>query len=340
MNTIAVTGAAGVVGSVLVEHLSRAGHRVAAIDHRAPPQALASWWQEVQSEGGALVTPIEADIRDASALTQIFGDTKVGGVIHMAAVTAGPERESHDPESIVDINVGGTLAVARAMRANGIQRLVHVSSNAVYGPVVYETDLIDEDKTVPRPAALYGVTKLAGEGLIRRLGDLWSMNVTIARLSSVFGPWEHATGVRDTLNPIFQATVAALSDRPARFTRPCRRDWIYNRDVADALVRLLSAETLKHPVYHVGPGPDAVWSVEDWCVLLAGRYPSFVHGLVDEPGAATINLHEPADRAPMSTTRLVADTGFQPSYTPELAFADMMAWVEKFPAFLHVPTEK
>jgi len=166
---------------------------------------------------------------------------------------------------VIGTNVIGTINALKAFRASGAKRFVYVSSNAVYGANSLSFPALEEEGTVCDPRSLYAISKLAAELTSLRLADLWKADVRIARLSSVFGPWERDTGVRDTLNPMLQTTLAALRGEEAVLERPCRRDWIYSRDVATALLELTRSQRLQHSIYNIGPGVNRNWTIADWC---------------------------------------------------------------------------
>ena len=134
-----------------------------------------------------------------------------------------------------------------------------------------------------------------------RLGDLWGLDIVSLRLSGVFGPWERATGVRDTLSPHCQILAAAVAGEDAILPRAGLRDWIYAPDVADAVLAVGQASALGHGVYNVSTGRR--FTLLDWGGRLALSFPGFVCRLAQEGEAATIDFHGPSDRAPLAVER-------------------------------------
>lgn len=320
-----VTGANGVVGAALVQASADLGWEVVAFDRsEAPPELLRTW-----SAASGKIRPVQGDVGDPAALKRAFSVGPIEGVIHAATVTSAAQREAATPELVLGVNVIGTIHVLQASRQASVGRFIYVSSNAVYGSNALSWPHLDEATTACDPTALYGISKLAAERTALRLGELWGSDIRVARLSSVFGPWERDTGVRDTLNPMLQVTLLALRSGEAILERPCRRDWIYNRDVASALIELMRSTRLRHATYNIGPGPGRDWAVTDWCRRLATEFPNFRYRLAEEGEAPNVALHEPADRAPLNTARLFADTDFRPSYGIEPAFQDMMRWIKE-----------
>ena len=178
--------------------------------------------------------------------------------------------------------------------------------------------------SVPAPAALYGVSKLASEQAALRLADLYRMDVRVARLGPVYGPWEHATGVRDALSPHAQVLAAAVAGQPVVLPRSLRADWLHARDAARALALLSAAEDLAHAVYNVGG--SVTTDLVQWCQLLAPSFPGWRWKLADAGEPGTLHYNLPVDRAALSIARLQADTGWAPTTPLTEAVRDQLVW--------------
>jgi len=157
------------------------------------------------------------------------------------------------------------------------------------------------------------------------------MDVVVARVGTVYGPWERNTGVRDTFSPQMQTMRMAIQGEEAVLPGPGRRDWIYSRDVAGALAAILDRERLHYDVYNVGPGVE--WTVEDWCKNLMEIYPGFSYRVASKAENANVNYHLAQDRAPFAIRRLMEDIGFQPRFGLGEGFRDYIKWVNEFPTF-------
>ncbi|BBK41554.1 oxidoreductase [Allostella vacuolata] len=318
--TMLVTGASGFVAAALVEEAARRGESVVAVDRAAPPPELAAAWTALPGKVRFAV----ADVRDGAALADLLRQHAVDTLVHGAAITSGPQREAAGPAEVLEINVVGTARVLEAAHAAGVGRVVHLSSASAYGAAAFAGAALDEVETACQPESLYSISKFAGERTVRRLADLWGLDVRVARLTAVFGRWERDTGVRDTLSPQFQATALALRGGEAVLARPGQRDWIYVRDVADAVLALRDAAAVP-PIVNVGPGRE--WSLACWCGLLAERYPRFRWRLAELGEPATVDLHGDRDRRPLAVARL-ASVGYRSGWTLQRSFADYATWVE------------
>jgi nucleoside-diphosphate-sugar epimerase len=323
---VLVTGATGFVGLNLVEALLERGEEVVAFDSAPLPPgaeaALASYTGKIEI--------VQGDVTSAEALAKAMSGCNT--LIHAAAITAGLEREQRDAHLIVDVNVKGTTNALNAAREAGVGRIVHFSSSGVYGENSYEYDVLQEDVAMPLPDSLYTITKYAGERIAMRYRVLYDLDLVCLRPGYVFGPWERNTGVRDTLSPVLQVAVAAMRGEEVVLSRPCLRDWVYSRDIADSAMALLDAPEPKSVVYNSG-GPES-WTLEAWCELIAAKMPKFSYHLGED---ATIDLNNPRDRGVLDMSRLKEEAGFVPQYGLQESFEDYMAWIADQPNFAETP---
>ncbi|WP_207002749.1 NAD-dependent epimerase/dehydratase family protein [Trinickia mobilis] len=318
--SVLITGAAGFVGLNLAECLLMRGTRVVMLDLAPPPaQALAHF----ASLPGRLDIEV-ADVRDGATLAALLCRHAVTALIHGAALTAGLERERSEPAAIAEVNLTGTLKVLAAARQASVGRVVQLSSGAVFGAGGWDRGELVEDRDLPLPASLYGITKYAAERAALRFREAHGLDVAVARLGVVFGRWEYDTGVRDTLSiPLLLARLARAGGR-ARFCAELPDDWIYAVDAAAAIVALLDAPRLPHPLYHVGTGRR--WSAADWCERLRAIWPAFSHEVVGRREDANIGAQAPAPRPPLSVERLRRDLGFEARFDAARALTDYTAW--------------
>lgn len=320
--TILVTGASGFLGCTLVEQLAGAGETVLATDVIDPPPGFVT---HVRGLPGR-VTFASMDITEPAEIAACLADATIRHVVHGATITAGPERDRSAPTRTIDVNLAGTANLLHALAERPPERFVHVSSGAAYGATATAVDLLTEDMT-GEPRSIYEITKLASERVAARLGDLCGMDVRIARLSTVFGVWERATGARDTMSPMLQLVLAARRGDNAVLPRPIVRDWIYSRDAAAGLVAIARMTDAAAPrIFNVGPGPDRAWSVLDWGKKLEDWFPDFRCRLAEPGEAATPKLDQAHDRAPFSIERILAHTDYRPRFMLDAAFADYRRW--------------
>ncbi|MGJ7580015.1 NAD-dependent epimerase/dehydratase family protein [Variovorax sp. RHLX14] len=301
-----IFGGAGFVGLNIAARLLSEGEAVVLFDRLPLPDAAVAAFDALP---GSLEV-IRGDVADMEAVTGAL-TYEIDNVVLGSAVTADAAREIREPETILQINLMALTPILRAARDAGVHRIVNLSSAAAYGRSALDVALIDET-IAPQPTGLYGITKFASEMIGGRMADLWSLDFVSLRLSAVFGPWERATGVRDTTSPQFQITEAARLGKPALLARPGVRDWIYAPDVARAVHSVLRAEAMRHRVYNVST-PET-WSVLEWGQQLVALRPGFECRLAHESETPTIDLHSPADRGALSVARLHDELGWRAGF--------------------------
>jgi len=319
---ILVFGGAGFVGINIAAALLARGHAVTLFDRIALPRVA----QQAFVGYGDALSVIEGDVTEAAAVESIL-ERGFDAIVLGAAITAGPAREAADPQSILRVNLMAQLPVLMAARRNGATRIINLSSGSALGAAAFRHALLDEE-TPCEPVSLYAVTKYASERVAARLANLWQADIISVRLSGVFGPWERATGVRDTLSPQMQIIAALRERKEAVLARPGLRDWIYAPDVAAAVTVLIEASRPKHGLYNISTGRE--WTALQWGEHLAALHPGSVCRLAKPGETPTVDLHSDADRAPLSTARLAEEFGWRASYGCADSAADLSGWWTRY----------
>jgi UDP-glucose 4-epimerase len=176
---VLVTGAAGFIGSNLVDRLLAEGVSVVGYDNFSTGRAEFL----TQAEKSPRFNLVRGDLFDAAKLGAAMRGC--GAVIHLAAnadVRHGLEHPLRDFEQ----NTGGTMNVLEAMRSAGVRDLVFASTGSVYGDCdVFPTP---ENAPMPRQTSLYGASKLAAEGFIAAYAGGFGLRARICRFVSILGP--------------------------------------------------------------------------------------------------------------------------------------------------------
>jgi UDP-glucose 4-epimerase len=315
---ILVFGGTGFVGLNIAGALLARGHAVTLFDRAGLPPAA----RQAFARHADRLTTVLGDVTDRQAIADVVAAGHQAIVLG-AAITAGPARDAADPESILQVNLLAQLPILIAARRSGVARIVNLSSAAVYGAAGVRHKLLDE-ATACDPETLYAISKFASEKVAARLAALWQTEVISVRLSGVFGPWERETGMRDTLSPQLQIMAIMREHGEAVLPRPGVKDWIYAPDVADAVALLIEAARPQHSLYNISTGRE--WSALQWGQDLAALHPGFVCRLAEPGEAPTIDLHGPADRAPLSVLRLEQEFGWRARFGCADSAADLSRW--------------
>ena len=254
--TAFVTGAAGFIGSSLVDRLLAAGHHVVGYDN------LSTGLTEfvAGASGHPNFVLHKADLLDSGVLTKAMRGCDI--VFHLAAnadVRFGLEHPRKDLEQ----NTIATFNVLEAMRANGIRDIAFSSTGSVYG----EAAVIPTPEQAPFPVqtSLYGASKLAGEGLIASYCEGYGMRGWIFRFVSILGE-------RYTHGHILDFYRKLLQD-PDRLevlgNGTQRKSYLYIQDCIDAIFHALEHAGEKVNIFNLGT--DEYCDINDSIRWITGR---------------------------------------------------------------------
>jgi UDP-glucose 4-epimerase len=258
VKTSVVTGAAGFIGSHMVERLIGEGDTVIAIDNliNGSEANLAS------VGGNSRLRFIKTDIADADGLDGLFdGADRVFHFAALADIVPSIQR----PMDYHRANVDGTINVLEAARAAGVRRFVYAASSSCFGiPDVYPTP---EDAPI-RPMYPYALTKYLGEEYVRHWHKTYGMECTCLRLFNVYGPRVRTTGTYGAVFGVFLAQKIAGKPFTVVGDGTQTRDFTFVTDVVDAFVRASEADVAGE-VMNVGSGNT--YSVNRLVELLGGE---------------------------------------------------------------------
>ena len=307
-----VTGGAGYIGSVCVEKLLEAGHRVTVLDnlsegHRAAVDPRARF--------------IQACLSDAPAVTRAVKEVKPEAVLHFAANALVGESMTN-PAKYFRNNVANGLNLLDAAAQGGVRKFVFSSTCATYGP---PGEAAITESLPQRPINPYGESKLIFEKMLRWYGPAYGLEFVVFRYfnaagaSSRFGEHHRVEThlIPNVLKvPLGQATHCDIlgTDYPTP-DGTCIRDYIHVADLAQA--HILAMAPGKQGCYNLGNG--AGYSVRE--VIRA----------CEEVTGQTIRA-DARPRRPGDPPRLVAaadlarrDLGWQPQF-PALRAIVASAW--------------
>jgi nucleoside-diphosphate-sugar epimerase len=257
--TVFVTGAAGFIGSHLVEHLLDVGWRVRALvrytshgsrgnlEHLV--DGLLRRYGAETSELGPTATvfgPLEVvhgDIIDAPLMNRCCED--VHAVCHLAALIGIP-YSYHAPASYVNVNVLGTLNLLAAARAAGAATFVQTSTSEVYGTAQYTPIDLNHPLQAQSP---YAATKIGADKLAESYARSFSMRVVVLRPFNTFGP-------RQSFRALIPTIIGqALADDTVRLgSTHTIRDFTYVEDTCRAFAQVLERELASPTTVHLGTG--------------------------------------------------------------------------------------
>ncbi len=221
---ILVTGAAGFIGSKLVEELAKRGDEVVGIDNIntyydpnlkyarlercgiSLPENLeySLVVPETGGDGEAVSFPevpfgqayqsssmpnyrfIRMDIADREALPKLFEEEAFDKVVNLAA-QAGVRYSIKNPFAYIESNIVGFMNILECCRYNDIKHLVYASSSSVYG--LNDKVPFSEDDEVVAPVSIYAASKKSNELMAHSYSKLYDFPTTGLRYFTVYGPW-------------------------------------------------------------------------------------------------------------------------------------------------------
>jgi UDP-N-acetylglucosamine 4-epimerase len=317
-----VTGAAGFIGSNLLQTLLELDQQVVGFDN------FATGHRENLQEVERLVAPaqwrrfrfIEGDIRDPDACRQACEG--VDFVLHQAALGSVP-RSIEDPLTTNSVNISGFLEMLSAARSAGVKRFVYAASSSTYGD---HPGLPKVESLIGKPLSPYAVTKFVNE----LYADVFSRTYGFASLGlryfNIFGARQDPNGPYAAVIPKWIASMIHNEPVFINGDGDTSRDFCY---VANAVQANLLAATAPDPaavnqVYNVAVGQRTSLNelFEHLRALLA---PHFAHLAGFSPVYRDFRAgdvrHSLADIS--KAKRLL---GYEPSHTVGAGLSEAMEW--------------
>lgn len=234
---VLVTGAAGFIGSHLVDKLLARHHEVIGVD-------------DFSGGTGCAAPIVEADCRNAQRMGHVFEQFKPQVVFHLAA-NAAENKAQFAPIDVTSRNYDAFIKTLTPAIRHGVKRFVFTSSIAVYGAL--QTPFKETDK--PEPEDLYGISKLACEQSLKVLSKVHGFEYVIARPHNVYGPRQN---MRDPYRNVVTIWMNALLQNMPIYIYgdgTQRRCFSYIDDVVDALYKC-GFEDVAGETFNVGSDKD------------------------------------------------------------------------------------
>jgi UDP-glucose 4-epimerase len=261
--TAVVTGAAGFIGSHLVDRLLADGHRVIAVDDLSIGRAGNLDSARRAAEGAEGEPRFAFHRRDVAEdpLDDLFAGAD--WVFHLAAL-ADIVPSIEQPEDYHRANVDGTVRVLEAARRAGVGRFLYAASSSCYG--------IPDETPTPESAPLrpmypYALTKCIGEQYVLHWAQTYGLPALSLRMFNVYGPRHRTTGAYGAVFGVFLAQKLAGKPFTIVGDGTQSRDFTYVTDVADAFVTAAGSEVAGE-ILNIGSGGH--YSVNRLVELLGG----------------------------------------------------------------------
>lgn len=306
---VLVTGGGGYIGREVTKALLARGDSVVVFDAGTPPQI------RKLSENSKQVSIVEGDITDLASLVAACQIQKPDAIIHCAAVV-GVIFSVSSPSNVIRVNVQGSVNVFEAMRLSGIKRVVHMSTEEVYGD--FAAPLVREDHPA-EPRMPYGITKLTVEHLGRTYREMHGLDPINLRTS-----WVYGVGLPRPRAPT-TFLDAALEGRPYHLDHggDAAIDFTYMTDVVSGILCALDVKEHKHDVYNLASGEAT--TLKEMISVIKELIPGAQLTVADGPYRFLDGLRAPIKGA-LDVT-LAKEIGYTPKFDRKRGF---QAYIEEW----------
>ena len=301
-----VTGGAGFIGSAFVRWVLRERDDVRvttfdALTYAGNLSNLADVADDARHDF------VRGDVRDATAVDEALAGHDA--VVHFAA-ESHVDRSIDGPVPFLSTNVTGTGVVLDAARRHEVDRVLHISTDEVYGSIE-EGSFAEEDPLEPNSP--YAASKAGADLLARSYHETYGTPVLVTRTTNNFGPYHYP----EKMIPLFTTNLIEGGSVPVYGDGGNVRDWLYVEDNVAAQWLVLT-EGEPGAVYNVGAGNEVTnLELTNRLLRLTGRDEDAIEFVRDRPGH---------DRRYSVTTDRVRDLGWAPAHNLDEALGLTVRW--------------
>jgi len=345
---ILVTGAAGFIGSHLVNRLVSRGDQVVGLDSINDYYDVNVKYGRLERAGiardtivpGKLLASslnpdyqfIQMQLEDKAALDNLFAGQKFDAVCNLAA-QAGVRYSLTNPQAYIDSNIVGFINILEACRHYGVENLSYASSSSVYG--LNESLPFATTDNVDHPISLYAASKKSNELMAHTYSHLFGIRTTGLRFFTVYGPW----GRPDMA--LFLFTKAALAGEPIKVFNHGNmlRDFTYIDDIIEGVVRVIdnpasadSSWTGSSPNPGSSSAPYKIYNIGNNNPVKLMDFIDAIEKALGKPIQKEL-LHLQAGDVPATYANvddLVENLGYKPATPVQVGIDNFVKWYREF----------
>lgn len=350
---ILVTGAAGFIGSFVVQSLISKDYTVVGLDNindyyeqslklsrlnecgiRVTENAIDFPWYKYfeSSKWGDKYRFIRMNLEDTNAMSMLFANGNFDVVVNLGA-QAGVRYSITNPHAYIESNVDGFINILEGCRNNDVKHLVYASSSSVYG--LNGQVPFSERHGIAHPVSLYAATKKSNELMAHAYSKLYSLPTTGLRFFTVYGPWG-----RPDMSP-FLFMDAILHNRPIKVFNngDMLRDFTYIDDIVEGVVRILDVIPSGNPEWDEknpdpasSPAPYRVYNIGNQQPTRLMDYIKCIENAIGREAEKDFLPMQPGDvyQTYADSSALSKETGFKPCTPLQDGINKTVAWFKSF----------
>jgi dTDP-glucose 4,6-dehydratase len=314
---VLVTGGAGFIGSNFIRHLLATSPGVEILNfdkltYAGNPENLSD------VEGNPRYQFVRGDIADRVAVEQLLAQ-KFDAIVHFAAETH-VDRSIEDASPFLQSNVFGTHCLLEAVRRHPQMRLIHISTDEVYGSAPAGISFTEESPLDPRSP--YAASKASAEHLVAAYANTYGLSTVILRCTNNFGPFQFP----EKLIPLVIANAGEDKRIPVYGDGLQERDWLFVEDFCRAIALALE-KAAPGSLYNVSAGaPQPNLKILRAILQHLGKPESLIEYVLDRPG------HD--RRYALDSSKIRRELAWAPSATFEEGIRKTIAWYHANPEWL------
>lgn len=307
---LVVTGGAGFIGSAFIRHWvkSHPEDQLINIDKLTYAGNLENL-KEIENNPNYLF--VKADIADAKLMMDSLKNVDV--LVNFAA-ESHVDRSITDPNPFIETNIKGTATLLEVARENSVKKIIHFSTDEVFGALDLESKEKFSESTPHNPRSPYAASKAAAEDLARAYANTYNLPLVILNVSNNYGPFHFP----EKLIPL--AITNAMEDKeiPVYGDGLYVREWTYVDDTASATEKAI--EKGKSGETYLFGTEEELTNIEVLKKILKilGKPESLLKTVKDRPG------HD--RRYALDSSKARKELGWKPKYDFDIGLEQTVDW--------------